>query len=756
MTRGGCQMVLLLATMLASTPAPAAPPEGPEIVGLRVGFDGRFKIGYWTPVNVEIRGGTDGVSGVVTLTLPDGDGTPAVVGRETTPAGICQVSPGAVTTVRMVAKFGQSDGSVTAALCEAVEADGRVMAGRTIAAKTFRSAATGGESHFPPALGDAQELFVTIGPAPAGAEDAINLAHRGRGGRAGDLGAKPLADVGQLPTQWFGYEGVDVLVLTTSVPEMYRKLEPGGPRLKAIDEWVRMGGRLLLLVGSQAEEVLAQGAPLARFVPGRLAEVIALRSTAVLETYAGSTKPVPGASGGPQAGLRVPRLVDVRGTVEAADGDVPLIVRAPYGLGQVIFVAADLEGPPFSAWEDRGRLVAKVLDLAPAKTEEQPLAAGARYGYNDLSGQLRMGLDHFTGVRVVPFWVVALLIVFYILLIGPGDYFFLRGVLQRMQRTWVTFPAIVLVVSVGAYGLAYWLKGDELRINQVDLVDVDVASNRARGTTWLSFFSPRTDTYDLSFRPLLPDGRPAADARTLASWMGLPGEGLGGMHQRTASPKLWSREYDFSPELDALRGLPVHVWSTKGVTARWSAAAGNAYPRCDMADEDGLPRGTITNTLAFALSDCILAYGAWGYDLGTLQAGEQRQIEPMSRERIELKTLLTRRAAGEDADASSIRRAGRSYDASSESIPGTLRTMMFFEALGGSRYASGLVNRYQQFVDLSGLLKENRAVLVATGPGRSLDRQGHGAVLLRDEEPMGRPGDRHTTLFRFVYPVPKK
>ena len=43
--------------------------------------------------------------------------------------------------------------------------------------------------------------------------------------------------------------------------------------------------------------------------------------------------------------------------------------------------------------------------------------------------------------------------------------------------------------------------------------------------------------------------------------------------------------------------------------------------------------------------------------------------------------------------------------------------MMFYEAAGGQRY-TGLWNAYQDFVDLSTLLKADRAILVAQAAGR--------------------------------------
>ena len=90
------------------------------------------------------------------------------------------------------------------------------------------------------------------------------------------------------------------------------------------------------------------------------------------------------------------------------------------------------------------------------------------YGVTDLSTQLRAALEQFPGVKLIPFGWVAFFIFLYILLIGPGDYFFLKKVLKRMELTWITFPTIVLTVSLIAYYAAYVLKGNDLLVNKVD------------------------------------------------------------------------------------------------------------------------------------------------------------------------------------------------------------------------------------------------------------------------------------------------
>ena len=78
--------------------------DAPSIVGLRVGFDSRYKLGHWTPVEVTFDGATEAITGQVCLILPDGDGVPSVV---TAPRPV-QLLPGRPTAVLLYAKFGRA------------------------------------------------------------------------------------------------------------------------------------------------------------------------------------------------------------------------------------------------------------------------------------------------------------------------------------------------------------------------------------------------------------------------------------------------------------------------------------------------------------------------------------------------------------------------------------------------------------------------------------------------------------------------
>ena len=727
---------LVLVVFLAIIGARPVRAEGvlaPEITAVRVGIGDRCKVGLWAPVEITLSGGSETLSGTLTVTVPDGDGIPSRV--LTPPNRPCQVLPGRQTSVLLYVRIGQVMGALSVEY---------IVEGRVVARKVMEPSLEADRDHFRYPLG-AEPLVVSVGSAALGIEDIPRFKEM-------DAERRPVVtrieDVGQLPTAWYGYEGVSAVVISTSQAELYRKLMPDGARLEALDQWVRMGGRLVLCVGSRADEVLAEGAALRRFAPGRLDKIVTLKQTGALEVYSGSSSAVPQEQGGGRAGIQAAKLAEVEGVVEAREADLPLVIRTARGMGQIVFLAADADQGPLGKWSDRPLLVAKMLDLGGTRGEQQAQASAAlmHTRYNDLSGQLRSALDEFSGVRTIPFSAVALMIIVYILLIGPGDYFFLRKVVRRMQWTWLSFPIIVVAVSGAAYALAYWLKGDQLRVNQADVVDVDTASGFVRGASWLNIFSPRMEAFNLSIEPQMPDGRADASAQFWFAWLGLPGGALGGMNPRGANPTLWPEHYNFAPDLRGLLGVPIQVWSTKSFTGRWSGST-TTFPQAELADEDQSLSGSLSNTLDFPLRNCVLAYDRWAYELGDLAPGQAAVLDQNSK-RSELKTLLTGKKAifGEKYSQEIT-----PYEPENTDIAYILRYMMFYSAIDGESYTK-MDNAYQSFMDLSDLLRTGRAILTAEGPSQPLAKY-QGAALLRNDKPLAGPEDRHVTLYRFIFPV---
>lgn len=709
-----------------------------EFTGVRVGFAGQYKTGVWTPVEVAIRGGTRPQMGHIRMTVSDGDGVPSRV--VSPPDDPCLVLPDRVTTQQLFVRFGRVDGTLRVEF---------VVDGKVAARREFTTAPEPGPTQFSPAVPALQPLIVSVGATVAGIEDAVAL--RQADPTREDVVAH-VPDFRQLPERWYGYDGVKAVVLSTSRPESFDELSLASVRLDALDRWVRLGGRLVMFVGSAGDKLLAPGAPLTRFAPGSLAEMVVLRQLGALEAYAGGSAPVPAPE--QDRALSVPRLKEVEGVVELREADLPLVVRTPRGFGQIIFVAADLDLPPLSQWRDRRLVLAKLLDLPVTRADDKEQDFSVmHFGYDDLSGQLRSALHQFRGVHFVPFGLIAAAIVLYIAWIGPGDFFFLKRILRRMDLTWITFPAAVLAVSLTAYAMAHWLKGSELRMNQADVVDVDVPSGRVRGTTWFSLFSPRIDTFDLTVEPQPSWGieGPMApgDAETLLGWLGLPGRALGGMNPRAQGPALWTDPYVFSPDLSAMLHVPIQAWSAKSFTARWQATAPKTLA-AELVRVDEAPTGTIKNMLDVPLTDCLLAYGTWAYRLGDLAPGQTFRLAGDA-PRSELRTVLTGRRYVQEEKT--LRQRVTPYDRSSDDPEYILNAMLFHGAAGGTRYTD-LSNAYQPFIDLSSLLKAGRAILVAR-----IEHDGRlrrASEVRRGNEPIAGPDDQYVGVYRFVLPVENK
>jgi hypothetical protein len=409
------------------------------------------------------------------------------------------------------------------------------------------------------------------------------------------------------------------------------------------------------------------------------------------------------------------------------------------GFGQVVFVAVDLEAPPLREWQSRPRLVARLLEQNATPQDEaiQDIGQVAHEGYDDLVGQLRAALDQFHGVTRVSFTAVATLTVLYILLIGPADYFLLQRVLRRMEWTWVTFPSLVLLFCLLAFLLVPVFKGQRLRINQVELVDIDAQTLLVRGTMWAHVYSPRTDTYDLAYRP----GAAAWQTDgTWLSWQGLPGAGLGGMQNRSTA-ELFSRPYAMAissrdGSSASLVDMPIQVASSKTLTARWWGEARQPVrSQLQIDRRHNRLHGSFTNPLPVALTDCVLSHGTWTYRLDRqFSPGETINVRDM-RERS-LTMHLTRRT---------LENVTIPWDLAGTDVPRILEMMMFHRAAGGPSYTS-LTHQHQGFTDLSGHLDLGLAILT----GWTSEPAGQ---LVRNDNSLSADYDRQWTFYRFVLPV---
>ena len=536
-----------------------------------------------------------------------------------------------------------------------------------------------------------------------------------------------------------------------------------GLRGQSLVEWVKHGGHLVVAVGANWQAV--RDSVLGPILPAQPAGQEQVPSLEALDTFAGSTKPITPAGTPPVLVTKLEAAEERGGKILSIMGNLPLIVRGPHGFGRVTLIGVGVEQKIFGDWTDRGLFWARAIDLRHDRPEQAGsgtrLGVPGRFyqsGVSDLSSQLRIGLEQFPGVKLIPFGWVAFFIFLYILLIGPGDYLFLKKVLKRMELTWITFPTIVLTVSLLAYFAAYRLKGNDLLVNKVDVIDVDQAAGLVRGRTLLSLFSPQNRDYNIGFVPVPPNLdhdvaplaspgpsgepiRPPAGTELLTSWFSVPETQFGAMGGRNRRFSFVASGYAYEPTglLERLENVRVPIWSTKAVTARWLGPA----PAAPLVDADLRPvgtdrlAGTITNRQSFPLEDALLAFGKQVYLLGTLAPGATVKVE-LTGDR-NLAGLLRDRAP-----AVSLRPAvePESQDQPGRPAAGAHVPRQRIDHRGSEQ---ALSNVALHDLDLTAQLALDRPMLVAR-----IKRPGAQLIL---ENPPSPPRIDQTTMLRIILPL---
>jgi hypothetical protein len=630
--------------LAAAAPAQTPPTIKKVRIGLPAGKSGqeagRSRNGFWAPVAVVLEAGAEG--------HPD---RAYQITVQTTDAEEVTYQY----TVPVPAMAGQAERVVTAYVVpggEGVEFTVHLetSAGRRIETRPKLTRDASRDEVLAP--GDV--LFLAVGAGLSQLKRAAEKLDRPRDKEDAerDLGKRQFTfaeDVSALPDRWFGYDAVDVVVLATGKADFVTQLAQDQARRNALLEWVRRGGQLVLSVGRNKQEVarLLQAMPL---LDCKVTGSEKLPSLPELsgrwcerEPHKPILQQVEVATVEPGPGVHV--LV--------REGTRPVLLEGSCGLGRVVVAAFDLDMPPFTTWDGQQEFWQRLQEgLVPYSTIRQPGRPGAGPGPGPVGGPpgggfggeqnseiraaLKRGLEMFEEVPVISFGWVALFVLLYIALVGPLDYFVLKKVFKKLELTWITFPLVVIVVSVAAYFTAYAMKGDDLRVNKIDLVDIDLHEPRqVYGHSWFTLFSPRVQSYTVGLEP--------ADGWTAPVPKGAPGPVFtlleaGDRSSRGGSQGLFPRPYEYAEDATGLRRVPVPVWSTRSFTVAWRAPLKGDRPAIDHRDDVGPLRrsrtddalvGQITNNLPVELRGCALFYREKWYDLGTLAPGEKKRVEPL-------------------------------------------------------------------------------------------------------------------------------
>jgi hypothetical protein len=397
-----------------------------------------------------------------------------------------------------------------------------------------------------------------------------------------------------LPASAQGYDMVDAVALADMPLDNLSE-----DQTEALKGYVRNGGTLILAGGSDLSRLKS-----AFYTDMLPLERITVRPTGDLSPLAQRYRePLPLTS---PIGL-------VTGTAkpgtEALLGD--LIYRRPYGNGVVLLTAFDYLDSTVRSWKAAPSLWRDLLRCNPNWiSPRRTLATNARYSDSGMQ-PLADAMAGKQATNAPPMLVVTIFLAAYLILLVPVSYFILKK-LDKRELAWFTSPLLILGFTVISYLIAVSIKGGDLTVNRVVVLETIAGSDQVAGYGQMTLYSPRRAGYDISMAATNDANSPY---RALIPAEVMTGRGV-------------SMTGDLNVDMDTtamLRGAEVRLWDKRSFDTPVATNLGGAVEATTRMLDRQYVQVTVVNKTRYTLQDCVLLTGGQTVPIGNLAPGASAQ-----------------------------------------------------------------------------------------------------------------------------------
>ncbi len=454
-------------------------------------------------------------------------------------------------------------------------------------------------------------------------------------------------DANTFPARTQALRNFDLLIL-----DNFATATLSSAQLSTLQVWVDSGGTLLVVGGPEWRRTLgpASGGR-SRALPADLLPVL-INGTSRLP--AGTRllpvgSPTQGTSGQKPAPATISAPVTVStATIPPGKADyqvvlvadksapTPLIVQARHGQGNIFYLAFDPTLEPILGWAGASALWKGILLRALG---DQLLPPNNEPG----TGQVvPSGMDNLLQALLPNTffspWVLLVLLLSYLLLIGPVRLLIVRRFKQR-NWSWRIVLSSIVVFSLLSYGLSFYEKGNSVLINTISIVQLSqggLSSSSAplsHIVTYIGVFVPYSGNDEAPSQGdfhvhLSGDGlvQPTTNAFFAAESLMLQGGGFvnpdaGGQGQHATVTSGQDGKEGTTVNLQA-----VDIWTLRSMLSEQERQIHGGISS-DLALQNGRLAGTVTNTLSYGLSDVYVLMNVGFVRLGHLAAGQSVHID---------------------------------------------------------------------------------------------------------------------------------
>lgn len=520
-----------------------------------VGFDGNLKSRAWTPVIVKLSN-TDNrqIDGVVEVLQSNSRvPSPTVSAKVVLPPN----SKKCYCTYIRSAEYGEISVRFTSGF-------------RTLA-----------ETQFPgDAVADTDRMVVSIGGKNSrlgllsGETASMRTGQENTNSKSSVIHVGSI-ESGYLPDRPAAYEGVDVLVASELNPTSV-----DAKALQAIATWVASGGTLVVPTGTNYKA----------YQNSFYDELLPVTLTGGVKNITNPSSITRQSGSSPSGIATLAASVEKPGICTSVrySGGIPVYARREYGSGCVIFLAFDPMSPPFRDWPGQVTLWKEILKGADPTTIIWSGVSEPHEQWTPMPGMRhdpQTGLAsvlHNPSVKSPSLYTIMLFMLVYFVVLIPLNYFLLKRK-RRLELAWVTMPAIVLVFTFGGYGIGYTMKGGQVQLNEITVIQGNCNSRYASKMTCASIFSPARRSYTIN----------VADPYSLCR---LSDQG------RDSFPAV------FAGEESTVENMDMAMWSSRSLESKSGTDLGGKIEGSVLIKGDRLS-GTIRNNTALDLVNCRIICG---------------------------------------------------------------------------------------------------------------------------------------------------
>ncbi|MDB6036624.1 MAG: hypothetical protein JWM99_465 [Verrucomicrobiales bacterium] len=520
----------------------------------------------------------------------------------------------------------------------------------------------------------------------------------------------------QFPDSPIALEGLDAIYVNSE-----KAITLPMPQVAALIAWVRDGGHLI--VGIESAGDVSSLPWLQQFLP---VEISGVANVAIDEAIGGwlggelteSRQKAPTSAFAPKfknlqsdnpystlprdttfnsTEVPIVRVKVKDGTAIFSAGDSPLLIQANRGRGKISVLTFSPEREPFRSWKNRPYFWARLTGLAP-----DLLLTTDNSNYGGASTDAVFGaLIDSRQVKNLPVEWLLLLLLVYLIVIGPFDQYWLKKI-NRQMLTWITFPAYVVIFSFLIYFIGYKLRAGETEWNELQIVDILPRGDRAelRGRTYASVYSSENSHYQLASEPMVSTLR--GEFLDLYAGGGRDGNRL----------RVDQTGNSFQAE------ITVPVWTSLLYVNDWFKQ--ESLPLiASVTLEGNATRLKLQNLTDRPLTDLRFAYAQSMYEIGNLEAGETKTIllDPTKGTPV---SAFVQQNGGSFPHAVGARRNAFGDDSARhlENRPLVATVVSLGKHLAGNQ------SNFQRFVsppglDISASLDKGDAILFAFDPGHA-------------------------------------